>query len=142
MFSQAALAAWLKADVRVQAAIAQPHCATSVVLLFRKLDRAEFEQALPPLLDACETSPQFARALLDVGMNAFAYELGRKLQKHTSAIIRKALLEILRASLAAAWDPVTLLRAANLDVVLTSLRGNSDQVLVTELAKSLFSSPS
>ena len=128
--------------MRVQAAIAQPHCATSVVLLFRKLDCAELEQALPPLLDACETSPHFARSLLDVGMNAFAYELGRKLQKHTSAIIRKALLEILRAILAAAWDPVELLRAANLDVVLTSLRGNSDQVLVTELAKSLFLSPS
>jgi hypothetical protein len=124
--------------------MAEPQCAHSVVLLFRRLDSAEFEQTLSPLLDACETSPQFARALLDVRTenrrHAFAFELGRKLGKHASAIVRKALLEILRAVLAASDAPGALLLSSSLSGVLASLltdKNTSGQVLVIDLANTI-----
>jgi len=143
----AALNAWLKADTKVEAAMAEPQCALSVVLLFQRLDTAEFEQTLSPLLDACETSPQFARALLDVRTenrrHAFAIELGRKLERHVSAIVRKALLEILRAVLAASDAPRALLIASSLNSVLASLltdERTSGQVLVIDLAGTVLGS--
>merc|ERR1712072_724807 len=102
------------------------------------------EQTLSPLLDACETSPQFARALLDVRTgnrrHAFAFELGRKLEKHASAIVRKALLEILTALLVASDAPRTLLVASSLSSILTLLlrdERTSDQVLVIDIANTI-----
>jgi len=139
-----ALNSWLKADTRVESALAQPTCACSIVLLFRRLDRAQFEQTLQPLLDACKMSPRFVRALLNVSTeyrkHAFIFEVGRKLEKHPAAIIRKSLLEILRVSLAAATAPSALLLATNLDNVLVSLLTDgltTDQVIVVDLARTV-----
>merc|ERR1719265_64754 len=67
----------------------------------------------------------------------FATNIGRKLEKHFSAIIRKKLLEILRSLLSAASAPVLILLATRLDNVLISLLtddATADQVLVINLA--------
>ena len=80
----AALSSWLKADISVESAMSEPYCAKSIVFLFQRLDGAEFEQALEPLLDACNTSPRFVRALLDVSADLkrylFVLEIGHKLK--------------------------------------------------------------
>ncbi|KAJ8601557.1 hypothetical protein CTAYLR_005244 [Chrysophaeum taylorii] len=158
----AALAAWLARDAtrRVQAELATPTCAERVVALLRASQRAEFEHALPPLRDALERSSPFAASLLAVGSrrrgggpddappgqpkkrkrrrHAFAREIGRRLRRHTSAIVRKALLEILRAALKAAPHPRGLLSQADLVLTLERLAvRDADQVLVRDLALSI-----
>lgn len=154
----AALAAWLARDAtrRVEEELATPPCAERVVALLRGAQRAEFEHALPPLRDALERSPRFAAALLCVGggdgggtqedtrqrrrRHAFAREIGRRLRRHTSAIVRKALIEILRAALKAAESPRRLLSEADLVDTLEKLGGGgTGQVLVRDLANSLIS---
>lgn len=137
----AALSSWLKADISVESAMSEPYCAKSIVFLFQRLDGAEFEQALEPLLDACNTSPRFVRALLDVSADLkrylFVLEIGHKLERYTSAITRKTLLEILRATLATMDNPRNLLLETNIDNVLISLLTDdaiSGQVLVMNLA--------
>jgi len=135
----AALNSWLKADTLVEAAMAEPHCAQSIVHMFHRLDGNEFEQILEPLLDACETSPCIVRALLSVHTkfrHRFIIDIGEKLEKHTSAIIRKKLLEILRSVLSVVPAPVILLLATRLDNVLVSILTDDDtanQVLVINL---------
>ena len=111
------------------------------MFLFQRLDGAEFEQALEPLLDACNTSPRFVRALLDVSADLkrylFVLEIGHKLERYTSAITRKTLLEILRATLATMDNPRNLVLETNIDNVLISLLTDdaiSGQVLVMNLA--------
>ena len=96
---------------------------------------------LEPLLDACNTSPRFVRALLDVSADLkrylFVLEIGHKLERYTSAITRKTLLEILRATLATMDNPRNLLLETNIDNVLISLLTDdaiSGQVLVMNLA--------
>lgn len=140
----AALNAWLQADSRVEVAMVEADCATSIVCLFSRLDRTEFEQSLVPLLDACETSPLFARALLGVCIgprkHVFLLELAHKLERHAAAFVRKMLLEILRAVLAASAGPKCLVLATNLDTVLVLLLtdgATSDQVLVFDLARTI-----
>jgi hypothetical protein len=137
----AALSSWLKADIRVESAMSEPYCAKSIVFLFQRLDRAEFEQTLEPLLDACNTSPRFVRALLDVSADLkgylFVLEIGHKLERYTSAITRKTLLEILRATLATMNNPRSFVLETNIDNVLISLLTDdsiSGQVLVMNLA--------
>lgn len=137
----AALSSWLKADIRVESAMSEPYCAKSIVFLFQRLDRAEFEQTLEPLLDACNTSPRFVRALLDVSADLkgylFVLEIGHKLEGYTSAITRKTLLEILRATLATMNNPRSFVLETNIDNVLISLLTDdsiSGQVLVMNLA--------
>lgn len=149
----AALAAWLSRDAtrRVEEELATRTCAERVVSLLRAADRAEFEHALPPLRDALERSPLFALALLRVGAeddvpdgrrrerHVFATLVGRRLRRHTSAIVRKALLEILRAALKAASRPRTLLAEADLNPILEKLARDTSQVLVRDLALSITS---
>lgn len=149
----AALAAWLSRDAtrRVEEELATRTCAERVATLLRAADRAEFEHALPPLRDALERSPLFALALLRVGADAdvpdgrrrerhvFAALVGRRLRRHTSAIVRKALLEILRAALKAASRPRTLLAEADLNPILEKLSRDTSQVLVRDLALSITS---
>mmetsp|Transcript_30539 Transcript_30539/g.94464 ORF Transcript_30539/g.94464 Transcript_30539/m.94464 type:complete len:818 (-) Transcript_30539:77-2530(-) len=141
-----ALNAWLKADRRVEAAMVDAGCPVSIVCLFAKLDTTEFEQSLAPLLDACETSPIFARALLKVCIgprkHVFMLELVHKLERHAAAFVRKMLLEILRAILAASEAPRCLFLATHLDTVLVALLTDgmtSDQVLVFDLARTILS---
>lgn len=140
----AALSAWLKADARVGIAMAEAECAYSIVHFFSRLDTAEFEQSLAPLLCACETSPLFTKALLGVRVKAskhvFVYDLVQKLERNTAAFIRKMLLELLRAVLKVSKMPIALLGATNLDTVLVLLLTDeiaTDQVLVFDLARSI-----
>lgn len=157
----AALAAWLAHDTthRVEEELATRACAERVVALFRGAQRTEFAHALPPLQDALWRSPLFASALLCVGAadecgadspshgrsstkrkrrrHAFAREVARRLRRHTSAIVRKSLLEILRITLKAATHPRRLLAEADLDTTLEKLACDTEQVLVRDLALSI-----
>lgn len=159
----AALAAWLAHDTthRVEEELATRACAERVVALLRGAQRTEFEHALPPLQDALWRSPLFASALLCVGASddfgadspshgrssmkrkrrrhAFAREVARRLRRHTSAIVRKSLLEILRTALKAATHPRRLLAEADLDTTLDKLARDTEQVLVRDLALSILS---
>ena len=69
--------------------------------------------------------------------HAFAREIARRLRRHTSAIVRKLLLEILRAALKAAEHPRSLLIEADLVTTLSKLGRDTSQVLVSGLATSI-----
>mmetsp|Transcript_15798 Transcript_15798/g.23769 ORF Transcript_15798/g.23769 Transcript_15798/m.23769 type:complete len:1427 (-) Transcript_15798:372-4652(-) len=81
-----------------------------------------------------------AQATRQMKPRAFAREIARRLRRHTSALVRKALLEILRAALKPSDQPQSILNEADdLTNTLNKLAQDTSQVLVCDLAASILS---